>query len=77
MGPRDVFDGILLALVGVALYVHFFGASLSMDRVDTLVGVLLAIDFRIYLVGAGVLGILFVGYIAVYLPRKQSGNFQP
>jgi hypothetical protein len=75
--PRDVFDGLLLALLGAAFYVHFFGTSISAERVDALLAVLLAIDLRIYLVGAGVLGIVFVGYIAVYLPQKQAGDLSP
>ena len=72
MQPRDVFDGILVAVLGVILYVQIVGPSFSMGRVQTLIDVLLSFDFTFYLVFAGIAAIGFLGYLFVYLPQKQS-----
>lgn len=74
MEPRDVFDGILLAVLGVILYLHIIGPSFSATRVQTLADVLLGLDLVFYLVFAALLAICFIGYLFVYLPQKQSKN---
>jgi hypothetical protein len=75
MEPRDVLDGLLVALLGGVLYLRVIRPSLSGERFDTLAGFLLNLDTVVYLVVAAVFGVVFVGYIAVYLPRKQSREF--
>lgn len=72
MQPRDVFDGILLAVLGTILYVELIGPSVSTTRIRTVVDVLLGLDLIFYLVFAGVVAICFIGYLFIYLPQKQS-----
>lgn len=74
MQPRDIFDGILLAILVVILYVELIGLSLSTERLGTVVDVLLGIDLMFYLVLAGILAVGFLGYMFIYLPQKQSQN---
>lgn len=75
MTPRDIFDVVLVVLVSIALYVQFYGtttggAGTIRDAIDALVDV----DPVFYLVIGGVLGVIFVSYITIYLPQKQSQN---
>jgi len=72
MDPRDVFDWALLVVIGTVLYVELFGLGFSRERLDTIVETLLGFDLTVYLVVAGVFGVLFVGYIVMYLPQKYS-----
>lgn len=72
MEPRDVFDGLLVCLIAVVTYLEVFGFGISSDRIDALVEAVLGQDLTVYLVLAGILGVAFVGYIAVYLPKKYS-----
>lgn len=77
MQPRDVFDGLLIGLLAVLSYVHVYGLSFSRDRVDALIEAVTSIDLVVYIVIAGMIGVVFVGYIAIYLPQKQSGEISP
>lgn len=77
MEPRDVFDGLLFGLLAVIAYVHVFGLSFKRARVDTVVEAVSNLNIAVYLVLAGVIGIVFVGYIAIYLPQKQSRDISP
>ena len=72
MEPRDVFDGILLAILGAILYVHLIGPSFSAARVRTVADVVFGLDLIFYLVFAGIVAIGFIGYLFIYLPQKQS-----
>lgn len=72
MEPRDLFDGIMVALIAVVTYLEVFGFGISSDRLRTVVETLLNQDLAVYLVIAGMLGVAFVGYIAIYLPQKYS-----
>lgn len=77
MQPRDVFDGVLVALIAIVAYWEVFGFGLSRERLDVIVATVLGLDITVYLVVAGVFGIVFVGYIAIYLPQKygkQAGD---
>lgn len=74
MRPRDLFDALLVTLLAVSLYGGATGFSPSPELFWRAVEAVLGVDIAVYLVFAGVLGVAFVGYIAVYLPRKQSGN---
>ncbi len=76
MGPRDIFDGVLLVVLAIVLYLDRNGRSPSLDPLRAGIEALLSLDTAVYLVVAGVLGAAFVGYIAVYLPYKQSENPQ-
>jgi hypothetical protein len=74
MQPRNVFDGILLAVLGTILYLQLIGPSFSAARAQTVVDVLLGLDLIFYFVFAGMLAICFLGYLFIYLPQKQSKN---
>jgi len=74
MQPRDIFDGVLLAILLVVLYIQVLGPSFSSDRLQTVIDVLFGLDLIFYLVFAGVLAIGFLGYMFIYLPQKQSQN---
>lgn len=72
MQPRDVFDGVLVALIAIVAYWEVFGFGLAQDRLDVILATVLGLDITVYLVVAGVFGIVFVGYIAIYLPQKYG-----
>ncbi|MHB9286983.1 hypothetical protein ACKVMT_08060 [Halobacteriales archaeon Cl-PHB] len=72
MQPRDVFDGIVVALVAVVVYLEVFGFGLSSEKVDRMVAALEGLGVEVYLVVAGIFGIFFLGYIVLYLPQKYS-----
>jgi hypothetical protein len=74
MQPRDVFDGILLAILGTILYIRLIGPTFSSSRLQTVIDVLLGLELIFYLVFAGIIAICFLGYLFVYLPQKQSKN---
>jgi hypothetical protein len=74
MEPRDVFDGVLLAILGVILYVRLIGPTFSGARARTVLDVLLGLELIFYLVFAGIVAICFIGYLFIYVPRKQSRN---
>lgn len=72
MEPRDVFDGALVALAAIVAYWEVFGFGLSADRLDAVIATILGLDVTAYLIVAGFFGVLFVGYITIYLPQKYS-----
>lgn len=72
MQERDVLDLLLVAVLAIVTYVEWFGLTEPMATADDIIATLAAIDITVYLVFAGVFGILFVGYITVYLPRKDA-----
>ncbi len=74
MQPRDVFDGVLLVVLAVVLALDRYGTGGALGTPEAAVRTVLSLDVVVYLVIGGVLGVAFVGYIAVYLPYKQSGN---
>jgi len=74
MQPRDVFDGVLLAILVTIGYIRLVGPTFSSTRVQTVVDVLLGLELIFYLVFAGIVAIRFLGYLFVYLPQKQSKN---
>lgn len=74
MHARARFDLLLLVGLAAVLFADRTGFSLSTDLFWAVVDTILSLDPAVYLVLGGVLGVLFVGYIAVYLPRKQSEN---
>lgn len=74
MQPRDVFDGMLVAILGTILYLHIVGPSFSSARAQTVIDALLGLELIFYLVFAGIVAIGFLGYLFVYLPQKQSKN---
>ena len=74
MRPRTAFDIALVALLAASLSVASSGITFSAGLFWVAVDAVLSIDITLYLIVAGVFGTLYVGYIAIYLPQKQSGN---
>lgn len=71
MQPRDLFDVVLVVLVAVALYHQFYGLT-NARGLTAIQEAFQAINPVYYLVVGGIFGILFVSYIAIYLPNKHS-----
>lgn len=74
MRPRTAFDIALVALLAASLSVASSGITFSAELFWVAVDAVLSIDITLYLIVAGVFGTLYVGYIAIYLPQKQSKN---
>ena len=72
MQPRDVFDVVLLVVLGVALTLDQYDVCGALSTPGAAVEAAPSLDVAVYLVIAGIFGVAFVGYIAVYLPYKQS-----
>ena len=72
MQPRDVFDGIVVALVAVVVYLEVFGFGLSTAKVDRVVAALQGLGLEVYLVVAGIVALCFLGYILLVLPGKYT-----
>ncbi|MFB6309362.1 MAG: hypothetical protein ABEH35_08540 [Haloarculaceae archaeon] len=74
MDDRDLFDVLLVATISALAYVETFGLASPRATLDELVSIFLGIDVRVYLVLAGLLGIMFISYLTVYLPRKDASR---
>ncbi len=74
MQERDLMDLVLVAVVAVLAYVETFGLADPIATVDEIVDVVATLDVRVYLVLGGVFGLVFVGYITVYLPQKDAAR---
>lgn len=72
MEPRDVLDGALVGLIAIVAYWEVFGFGVSRDRLEAIVATVLGLDLTVYLVVAGIFGVVFVGYIALYIPHKYG-----
>lgn len=72
MQPRDIFDGLLVAIFAVILYLEVIGLTISTDSVRSIVTALRNIDAVILLALGGVLGALFLAFITLYIPQKQQ-----
>lgn len=77
MQPRDVFDSIVVALVAAVVYVEVFGVGISTDRVDAVVAAITGLGIEVYLLGAAILGLVFLGYIAIYAPERFGTETGP
>jgi len=74
MQQRDRFDLVLLVVLAVVLTLERYGTSGAIGTPGAVADAVLSLDVVVYLVVGSVLGVAFVGYIAVYLPYKQSEN---
>lgn len=77
MDSRALFDAALVVVAGLVAYTETFGFADPRATIREIVGVLAAMDIRVYLVVGGLFGICFVGYIAVYLPRRDARTIRP
>lgn len=74
MRERDVVDLILVAVLAAVTYVEAFGLADPLAVARTVAEILRSLDVRVYLVLGGIFGIAFVGYLTVYLPRKDAAR---
>lgn len=77
MDSRDSFDLVLVVLAGLLAYTETFGFVDPRTTIAELVAILTGLDVRVYLVLAGIFGVVFVTYLAVYLPQKDARAVKP
>jgi len=69
---RTIADLLLVVGAAVIAYVKTYGWSEPAAGLEAFFALFRSFDVGVYLVIAGVLGILFVGYVAVYLPKRLT-----
>lgn len=74
MQERDVLDLLLVAVLSVVTYVETFGIADPVATLDEIVGVLASIDVTVYVVLGGLLGIFFLAYLTIYLPKQNAAR---
>ncbi|MCU4800536.1 hypothetical protein OB920_09155 [Halobacteria archaeon HArc-gm2] len=74
MQERDVLDLFLVAVLAVLTYVEAFGLADPIATVDEILAIFAGIGVEVYLVLGGLFGIVFVGYLTVYLPKKDASQ---
>lgn len=74
MRERTLVDLLLVVVVAVLAYVETFGWSDPAAGLAAILGLFSELDLGVYLVVAGVIGILFVGYVAIYLPKQLASD---
>ena len=74
MQPRDLFDGLLVAIFSVILYLEVIGLTISTDSVESILTAVRSIDAAILLAIGGALGAFFLAFITLYVPQKQRTN---
>jgi len=72
MDTRDLFDLVLVGLGGLLAYTETFGFADPRATLAELVAVLAGLDIRVYLVLGGLFGVVFVVYLAIYLPKRAA-----
>jgi hypothetical protein len=74
MQERDVLDLLLVAVLAVVTYAQAFGFGEPIAGLRELAAMLAGVDTGVYLVLGGVFGLVFLGYLAIYLPRRDAGR---
>lgn len=77
MDSRELFDVLLVVVGGLVAYTETYGFTDPRATISQVLGVLTTLDVRVYLVLGGLFGMMFVGYLVVYLPKKDAGNIRP
>lgn len=72
MQERDVLDLLLVIVLAVLTYVESFGLADPVATLDEVLAIFANMDIRVYLVLGGLFGMVFVGYLTVYLPKKDA-----
>ncbi|WP_262179919.1 hypothetical protein [Haloarcula laminariae] len=72
MDRRVLFDALLVVVGGLVAYTETFGFADPRATIREILVVFLNLDVRVYLVLSGLFGIVFVGYLVVYLPQKDA-----
>lgn len=74
MEPRSVFDGLLVFGVALAVYLHAYAPGVSTAPFHDLSIAMRNLDIAFYLVVAGTLGIVFIAFITLYMPKRHSNR---
>lgn len=74
MQERDVIDLLLVVVLAVLTYVESFGLADPVATLDEILAIFATVDIGVYLVVGGVFGIAFLGYLTVYLPKKDASR---
>jgi uncharacterized membrane protein len=77
MDSRELFDAVLVVVAGLVAYTETFGFADPRATISEIFSILANLDVRVYLVLGGLFGIVFVGYIVVYLPQKDARTIRP
>jgi len=77
MDRRVLFDALLVLVGGLVAYTEMFGFADPRATIREILTVLATLDVRVYLVLSGLFGIVFVGYLVVYLPQKDARTIRP
>lgn len=77
MEPRDVFDGILMVLIAAIAYLEVFGFGVSRERLEAIASILANQEPGVYLVVAGVFGVVFLVYVAIWVPARYGRSRGP
>ncbi|MBX0296274.1 hypothetical protein [Haloarcula nitratireducens] len=77
MDSRLSFDLVLVVLAALLSYTETFGFADPRATIYEIIGVLLGLDIRVYLVLGGMVGMSFVAYLVVYLPQKAARSAGP
>jgi len=77
MDRRVLFDVLLVLVGGLVAYTETFGFTDPRATIREILAVLATLDIRVYLVLSGLFGIVFVGYLVVYLPQKDARTIRP
>jgi hypothetical protein len=77
MDSRELFDLVLVVVAGVVAYTETYGFADPRGTIWEIAGTLTDLDIRVYLVLGGLLGVMFVGYLVVYLPRRDAQTIRP
>jgi hypothetical protein len=77
MDSRELFDALLVVIAGLLAYTETFGFADPRATLREILSILATLDVRVYLVLSGLFGIVFVGYLVVYLPQKDARTIRP
>jgi hypothetical protein len=77
MDSRDSFDLALVVVAGLLAYTETFGFADPRATIAQIVGIIVGLDVRVYLVLGGLFGIVFVAYLVVYLPKRDARTTRP
>jgi hypothetical protein len=77
MDTRELFDVVLVVVGGLVAYTETYGFTDPRATISEVLAVLAGLDVRVYLVLGGLFGMMVVGYLVVYLPKKDAGNIRP